>query len=251
MYSEKKINRKGTMPFIEHMRELRKRLILSIIIILAGTIVSFLFYHQIITYLFKPFAQLNIAYDANILYINSLFEGFLIKLKVSVICGVLLACPFLLYNIIRFIFPGLNKKEKKILIISLFTSILLVSISFYYGYYSIIPIAVKFLTSREVIPTKVGLLLNFEKNIFYIFQFLLVALIVFQTPIILELLMAMNLIKRKVLLSSSRFIVVAIFILSAVLTPPDIITQFGLALPLIILFYLTILIAKIFHFGED
>ena len=109
----------------------------------------------------------------------------------------------------------------------------------------------RFLTSSKFIPFNVGLLLNYTKNIFYILQFIFIALVIFQTPIILELLLISNVVKRKALLKMSKYIIILIFVLSALLTPPDFISQVSLATPLIVLYFLTILIAKIFRFGED
>jgi sec-independent protein translocase protein TatC len=83
-----------------------------------------------------------------------------------------------------------------------------------------------------------------------IFQFLLITIIIFQLPIILEILMIMNLLGRRALLRASRFIVIGIFVLAAIVTPPDFISQVSLALPLVGLFFLTILIARIFNFGK-
>ena len=125
------------------------------------------------------------------------------------------------------------------------------ALSAYYAYYQIIPISIAFLTNTGFIPERVGLLLNYQKNIFYVFRFMLVTLILFQLPIILEVLMVVSLVKRRTLMRTSRFFVVGIFVLSALMTPPDFISQVSVALPLILLFFLTILIAKIFHFGEQ
>ncbi len=94
------------------------------------------------------------------------------------------------------------------------------------------------------------MLLNYGKNIFYVFRFLLVTMILFQIPIILELLLAMNMVNRRAVLKASRFVIVGIFALAAILTPPDFVSQIGVALPLIAFFFLTILIAKLFKFGE-
>jgi sec-independent protein translocase protein TatC len=185
------------------------------------------------------------------LFINTLFEGFLTKLKISLLAGFIISFPVHLYNAIRFIFPALKVKEKRVIVIGLFISFGLLAFSFYYSYYNIIPISVRFLTSRNFIPNQVGLLLNYNKNIFYILQFIFIALVIFQTPILLELLLVTNVIKRKTLLKFSRYVMVGIFILSALLTPPDFVSQVSLSVPLIVLYFLTILIAKIFKFGED
>ena len=79
----------------------------------------------------------------------------------------------------------------------------------------------------------------------------MMTIVLFQTPIVLELLMIMNILKRKTLLRASKYVIVGFFVLSAALTPPDFISQLSLALPLVGLFFLSILIAKIFRFGDE
>lgn len=238
------------MTFLGHLQELRKRLFLSAIGILIGSVIAFLFFNQLLDFLFAPFLSIETMDTEKQLFINTLFEGFLTKIKISLLTGAILSFPLHLYNIIKFVFPALSKKEKGVILIGLITSTSLIIGSFYYSYYKIIPLSVKFLTSRAFIPFSVGLLLNYNKNIFYILQFIFIALILFQTPIILELLLITNIVKRTSLLRASKYIVVMIFVFSSLLTPPDFISQVSLAGPLIALFFLTLLIAKIFRFGE-
>ncbi len=238
------------MSFLDHIRELRKRLFVSFIALTITFIVAFIFYEQIVEILIKPLKAANSSLGKEKLFINSIYEGFAIRIKISFITGIVLSLPVHLYNIIKFIFPGLKRKEKKIIIYSLISSFFLILFSIYYGYFKIIPVSVKFLTDAAFVPANVGLLLNFGKNIFYILQFLLIGLLIFQLPLILELLLYLNMIKRKTVLKISRFIVVGIFVLSAIVTPPDIFSQIAFALPLIVLYYLAIIIAKIFKFGE-
>lgn len=238
------------MPFLEHLRELRNRLIVSFIAIFIGFVISFIIYDTIIAVLSRPLNLVNKILHNKTLFINSIYEGFAIRIKVSLLAGILFSLPVHIYNFIKFVFPGLTLKERKVIIYSLIASFFLVVISIYYGYFKIIPFSVKFLTSTSFVPDSVGILLNFGRNIFYIFQFLLMGLLIFQLPLVLELLMYMNILKRKSVLKASRFIIVGIFILSAIVTPPDVVSQIAFALPLILLFFLTIVIAKIFRFGE-
>jgi sec-independent protein translocase protein TatC len=240
------------MPFFDHIRELRRRLMVSIGAILIASVVSFIFYDPIIALLFAPFNALGQKMGEHILYAHTLFEGFSIKLQISFVSGIISTLPVHLYNIIKFVFPALMPKEKKIIVVSLVSSFFLVALAIYYGYFQIIPVSISFLTSASFIPKDVGLLLNFESNIFVILQFLLITIATFQTPIVLELLMIMKIVKRKALFRSSRFVIVGIFIISAVITPGDIVmTQIVMAIPMILLYFLTILIAKIFKFGES
>ena len=239
------------MAFVDHLRELRKRLFVSMVAILVASIVCFIFYENILAILSQPFENLARSISEEVLFINTLFEGFLIKVKVALISGAVLSFPVHLFNIIKFVFPGLLKKERKVIAISLATSFVLIVASVYYGYFKVIPISVRVLTSSGFIPRNVGLLLNYGKNIFYIFQFLFITVILFQLPIALEILLIMNVVKRKALLRSSRYVIVGVFLLAAALTPPDFISQITLALPLVLLFFVAILIAKIAGFGGD
>lgn len=239
------------MTVLDHLTELRKRIIVSLIGVLVGSVVGFLVFDYTIQLLFEPFSRIDSFNTEKELFVHTLFEGFLTKIKISVLTGIILSFPVHLYNLIRFIFPGLKDREKKIVIIGLIVSFILIIFSFYYSYYRIIPLSVRFLTGEEFIPVKVGMLLNYSRNIFYILQFILATLILFQTPILLEILLIMNIVSRKAVLRASRYIVVGIFILSAIITPPDFISQVTLSAPLIGLFFLTILVARIFRFGEE
>ena len=238
------------LTFWGHLSELRIRIMISAIGITLGSIAAFLLFKYILALLFRPFESLEAYAGDKQLFINTIFEGFLTKLKISILAGIIFSFPVHLYNLVCFIFPALRRREKRIIVAGLAVSFVLIVFSFYYSYFKIVPISVSFLTSKNFIPIKVGLLLNYTKNIFYILQFLFVTLVVFQTPIVLEILLIAKVVTRKRLLKMSRFVIVIIFVLSAILTPPDFVSQVSLAVPLIILYFLTILIAKIFRFGE-
>lgn len=241
----------NNMPILSHLKELRSRLLSSIIFLIIGFSVAIFFYDYIIAVLYKPLLVLESSLDNNILYINTVFEGFVVKLKVSVLSGLILSYPLHIFNIIRFVFPGLHKKEKLVISFTLIVSFLFIVGSFFYSYYTILPVSIDFLTSKGFIPDNTGMILSLSGNISYIIQFILVALVIFQLPIILEILLIFNILKRKAMLKSGRYVVVLFFVMSAMLTPPDFVTQIGLALPLSVLYFLTILIAKIFKFGGE
>lgn len=239
------------MPFLDHLAELRRLLIISVIALAAGSAVSFVLYNHIIDLLYDPLTVLARRDDGNLLYINTIFEGFLTRLKISIMSGAVLSFPVHLFNALRFVFPGLHAKEKRILIISLAASFVFVVLSFLYSYFRIIPISISFLTGKGFIPENTGLLLGFSGNIFFILQFMLAALVVFQIPIILEILMVLNVVRRKALWRIGRYVIVASFVLAAIVTPPDFVSQLSLALPLIALYYLALLVARVFGFGKE
>lgn len=240
------------MPLLSHLKELRQCLIISAAALAAGFIAALCIYDYLIDFLYEPLLQLSSSLDEQeVLYVNSITEGFLVRLKISALAGFILSVPVHLMNLLRFVFPGLVGREKRIISISLAASFILVLGSFFYSYYTIIPVSIAFLTGSGFIPENTGMLLSFGSNIFYILQFIIMAILVFQLPIVLEILLIMNVVNRSTLLKLGKYLVVLFFLIAALLTPPDLITQIGLALPMTALFYLTILIAKIGRFGEE
>jgi sec-independent protein translocase protein TatC len=245
-------NPRGEMSFVDHLRELRKRIIVSMIAILCAAVVSYVFFDYIVTFLIEPFRGIEaLSIRDEILFVNTIFEGFLVRLKIAILAGIVLSLPVHVFNIIMFILPGLTTKEKKVILISLIVSFCLIVLSSYYGYFYVIPISIGFLSSSGFIPEDVGLLLNYGKDIFAILQFLLITVVLFQLPIVLEILMIMNVLSRTALLKASRFVVVGAFVLSAIVTPPDFVSQIFVALPLVGLYFLAILVARIFNFGKS
>lgn len=248
---------RGTMPFLEHAAELRQRLLISLAAVLLAAIACYLFYEPVLAVLLRPLESLPDAapvapeaHDAY-LFINTIFEGFLVRVKVALIAGAVLSLPVHLYHLVRFIFPGLTGRERRAVTATLAASFVLLLAGFLYSYYSVIPLSVRFLVSGGFIPPGVGLLLNFQRNVFFVFQFLLVFLLVFQIPILLVVLMMTGAVTRRALLRASRYAVVLIFALSAVVTPPDVVSQVSLAVPMVGMFFLSILVAKLLGFGAE
>lgn len=247
------------MSILEHIRDLRKSLIWALVSILLGFSVVLYFFDSVIVFLYTPLLPLasggnnvtSISSLNDTLFISNLLEGFTTKISISILGGVIFALPIIIYAILRFIFPALTKKERRIVFIALLFCSIFAFVGFYYGYVVILPFAVKFLTGTGFIPEDVGVLLNYTKSVYFIFQFVLVMLLVFQFPVVLCVLMALNILKRKQLLKVSRYVIVGIFAVCAIVTPPDIFSQITVALPLIMLYYLSIIVAYIFHFGGE
>jgi len=240
------------MSFGGHFSELRTRLIVSLAAVLVLSVLSYVFYDRVIGLLTAPFKGLHSGINSQALFINSIYEGFTVRIKISFVSGLVLSLPVLIFNLLQFIFPGLTPKERRVILYSLIASFVLLAAGAYYGYSFMIPVLVGFFLKTGFLPDGIGVLLNFDRNIFYILQFLLLTVLVFQLPILLELLMIMNILKRKAVFKASRIIIVLIFVLAAVMTPsPDAFSQLAVALPLTALFLLTLLVAEIFKFGGE
>jgi sec-independent protein translocase protein TatC len=236
------------IPLIEHIKELRSRIIWILGVVICTSVLAYCCYNEILAILYRPFEILETENGAA-LYATSLFEGFMVRFKISLLAGVIFALPVILYHVIKFIVPALQAPEKRFLAWWLAAAGIMIIGGILYSYYGIVPLCVKFMTASEFIPSQVGLLLNFEQNIFYILQFILVIALVFQLPIILVVLMAMNILSRAALLKSGRYAIVLFFIIGAIITPPDVISQISVAVPLIALFYISIGVAKFFNWG--
>jgi sec-independent protein translocase protein TatC len=238
-----------SMPILEHIRELRNIILTSLAAYLIACVAAFVFSNQIIDLFTRPFADVGSLVDKT-LVVSSIAEGFVAQLKITVIAGLILSMPVHIFGIIRFVFPGLTGRERRIVLSFLVFSLILIAVGAYLAYFKIVPLAVRFLTSPYFVPRSVGFLLNYQTNIFYIFSFILWAVLALQAPLIMEILLVMNVLKRRQVWKVSRYIIVCIFILAAIITPPDFVSQLGVALPLLFFYFLALFIAKIFRFGE-
>jgi sec-independent protein translocase protein TatC len=241
---------KKTMTVIEHIRELRTTVIISLISYAASCVVCFIFSETIIGIFTSQFSAVGSEVE-KAMVVSTIAEGFLAQLKMTVIAGLILSLPVHIFGIVKFVFPGLLPRERRIVMTFLICSLILIILGAYFAYFKLVPLVVRFLTNPRFVPESVGFLLNFQTNVFYILSFILWAVLALQAPLLMEILLFLNVLKRRQVLRASRYIIVGIFVLAAVITPPDFISQLGVALPLIAFYFLALLIAKIFKCGED
>ena len=123
---------------IDHLKELRRRLLISVFSSVLSAGVAFAFYERAIHFLSRPFQSL-LMQSEHPFFAYTLFEGFFTKVKLSLLLGVVLASPLLLYQLLRFLLPGLKRVEKKIVFIALFFGLILAGISFYLSYFKLLP----------------------------------------------------------------------------------------------------------------
>jgi sec-independent protein translocase protein TatC len=237
------------MPLLEHVRELRRSLLVCLCAFAAAMVVSFILSGKIINLFTRQFREVSSVVDT-VMVASTIAEGFVTKLKITVIAGFILSLPVHVFEVIKFLFPALGKKERAVVLSFLVFSLLLIVVGVYLAYFKIVPLAVSFLTNPRLMPAGVGFLLNYQTNLFYVFSFMLWSILALQAPLLMEILLILNVLKRRSVLRASRFIIVAIFLVSALITPPDFVSQLGVALPLTFFYFLALLIAKIFRFGE-
>ncbi len=231
--------------FISHLSELRKRLINSFIFLIIFFIGCYFFAEHIYGFLVEPFAKA--VKDDNLdrrLIFTALQETFLTYLKVSFFTAFFVTCPFILMQIWKFIAPGLYKHEK----IAILPYLVLTPILFFLGgilvYYLVMPLAIKFFLSFESsgISTNLPIQLEAKVNEYLslVMKLIFAFGISFQLPVVLSLLARIGVVDSLFLRERRKYVVVIIFAAAALLTPPDPITQIGLAIPLLILYELSI-----------
>ena len=236
--------------FISHLAELRKRLIHSFIFLILFFVGCYIYAENLYGFLVEPFATAVKNDDTNRrLIFTALQETFLTYLKVSFFAAFFVTCPFILIQIWKFIAPGLYKHEKK----AILPYLVLTPILFFLGgmlvYYLIMPLAIKFFLSFESsgISTNLPIQLEAKVNEYLslVMKLIFAFGISFQLPVVLSLLARIGLVDSEFLKQRRKYVVVIIFAAAALLTPPDPITQIGLAIPLLLLYELSIFSVKI------
>ncbi len=235
--------------FISHLAELRKRLIHSFIFLILFFVGCYIYAENLYGFLVEPFATAVKNDDTNRrLIFTALQETFLTYLKVSFFAAFFVTCPFILIQIWKFIAPGLYKHEKK----AILPYLVLTPILFFLGgmlvYYLIMPLAIKFFLSFESsgISTNLPIQLEAKVNEYLslVMKLIFAFGISFQLPVVLSLLARIGLVDSNFLKTRRKYVIVIIFAAAALLTPPDPITQIGLAIPLLILYELSIFSVK-------
>lgn len=244
-------NPEKVMPVMEHLRELRNGILISLAAFIVATIGAFIWSNDILGIFMQPFGAVASTVD-NKLVVSNITEGFTTQIRVAVIAGLILSLPVHMFNLIRFIFPGIAAATRRVILGFVVASFVLVVFGAYLAYFRVLPAAVAFLTNPYFVPRGVGFLLNYQQNVFFVFSFILWSIAAFQTPLILDLLLMFNVVKRKKVFGASRYIIVGIFIVAAIITPsPDFVSQLGVGIPMTVLYFLALLVAKLFRWGED
>ncbi len=230
------------LPFTEHLDELRKRLVICIIAIGIGFAIAYPFAEQIFLFLSQPL--LAIMPEDNSFIFTSLTEGFFTYLKLAFFAGMFIACPVILYQIWGFVAPGLYATEKRYVFpFVIFSSIFFLS-GAAFGYYAVFPLAFKFFLGYDT--EYVRMLPSIKLYLSFSCKFLLAFGIVFEMPIFIFFLARMGIVNHQQLSRNRKYVVVVGFIIAAFLTPPDIVSQVLMAVPLLCLYEISILVARFF-----
>lgn len=228
-------------PFMKHLEELRKRLVSSAIAVGVCFVACYIFAERLFAILVSPLKAQMVEGDR--LIFTNLPEMFLTYLKTAFIAAILLASPFIFYQIWMFVAPGLYQKEKKYLFPFVFFSTLLFVGGALFGYFVVFPFGFKFFLgfATDYIQALPSVKQYFSFAIKLLFAFG----VVFELPVIIFFLTKIGIVTPELLQKKRKYAILLTFVAAAILTPPDVITQCMMAGPLIILYELGIIISKV------
>jgi len=230
------------LPLTGHLQELRKRLILSFIAVGAGFILCYAFAEAVFNVLAAPLFKVMPAGGS--LVFTSVAEAFFTYMKVAFVAGLILVSPFVLYQVWAFVAPGLYQKEKRYVVPFVLGGSFFFALGVLFAYFVAIPMGFKFLLGYATDFIKP--LPSMKEYLSFSIKFLLAFGLVFEFPVVLVLLARIGVIDARALSQRRKYAILLIFIFAAVVTPPDLISQVLMALPLMGLYELSILLSKIF-----
>lgn len=238
------------LTFLEHLQELKNRLLFSVIFFFVAFGLCYFFIENIYQILLQPFVS---SFSNNsfqrLIYTNP-SEIFITYLKLAFTSAILISCPIFITQIYLFLAPALYKKEKRTLLLIFFFAPLLFFLGIFFAYFFIAPLALKFFLSFQVpanilenqvaieIEAKVSEYLSFISKLLFAFG------VAFEFPIFLLVLTKFKILSVSKLQKTRKYWIIFIFVISAILTPPDVISQISLAIPMILMFEISILIAR-------
>ena len=228
------------MSFIDHLEELRTRTLKSFLFIIFFSVLGYYLSDNIIDFLIKPVRDHDI--NLQVLKITSIF---LVKIGISIMSGIILSFPFIIYQFLKFILPAFENQlnNYKIIAITVLCIILFI-VGATFGYNILIPLSITFFKGLSLNLELILLNYTLENYLVYLIWILIISSAIFQLPILLIFMIKIGLITRTFLISHRKHIIVAIFIIGAFLSPPDPISQVLIVVPLYLLFELSVLITR-------
>ncbi len=232
----RKVAPEEKLPFTEHLEEFRWRLIIVISTVAIWFGICYNYSTNIIKFVQKPLNQ-------KLIFISPT-EAFFVNLKVAFFTAIFLSLPVIIYQLWAFVAPGLLDKEKKYTLPFIISGTLCFLIGAGFCYFVVLPIGTKFLlgfAGGELKP-----MISVDNYISFISRFMIAFGAVFEFPIVIFFLSKVGIVTPEILSKNRRYSILGIFVLSAILSPPDVLSMFLMAIPLMCLYEISIFIARIF-----
>lgn len=222
------------MGFLEHLEELRGRIIKSLFSIILVSIGAYFFSERLIDFISRPISEL---------YFMSPTEAFAIRIKLSLIAGIIVSVPVIFYHLWQFVVPGLFEREIKLVVPVVLASTIFFLIGATFCFLFVLPLSIKFLlgfgTEKLKPMIKIGDYVSFISYLILAFG------AVFELPVIAYFLGKLGIITPRTLRKGRRYAIVGMLVLSALITPPDVFSQLMLAGPLYFLYEVSIVVVRI------
>ncbi len=232
-------------PLLDHLVELRSRLLRAFMAFAVAFGVCFYFADDIFGFLVRPLTDAFPAGEGKLIY-TKLYEAFFVEVKVAIFAAFFVSFPVIANQIWAFVAPGLYAKEKKAFLPFLIATPVLFTMGAALAYYVVMPTAFHFFLGfqGEKGGLKLEALPGTGDYLALVMQFILAFGISFLLPVLLLLLNRAGIVSREQMAGARRYVIVGIFIIAAVITPPDIVSQLVLAAPLILLFEISLLLMR-------
>ncbi|MCK5145921.1 twin-arginine translocase subunit TatC [bacterium] len=229
---------KNEMPFLEHLEELRWRILKSLGSVVLFMVVTFPFTGAILKILTMP--NDHLADPANLLFLKP--TGMLtVRIEIAIAVGIVISLPVIFYQFWQFVSPGLHSSERNFVFPSIFLTTFCFLLGSAFSYFIIIPTVLPFLFGMGTETISAEININYYMS--FVLRLILVAGLVFELPVISLLLSNLGILKPQFMRKYRRYGIVITFIFSAIVTPPDPMSQMLMALPLLVLYEISIFVA--------
>lgn len=234
------LNENTELTLIEHLLELRRRLLWVLGVWLLCFIAMVPFAQKIYTFMAEPLL-VNLP-AGNHMIATEVIAPFFVPIKVTLMASFIITLPHSLYQIWAFVAPGLYRHEKRLIMPLLIASLLLFALGMTFAYYLVFPIIFKFLTGMT--PAGVTMATDIDKYLSFVLGMFVAFGVTFEVPILVILLNRMGIVSVAQLKRARAYVVVGAFVVAAIVTPPDVLSQTLMALPLILLYEIGIVACR-------
>jgi len=226
--------------FISHLIELRSRLLRSIVAVVVVLVCLFPWAKDIYAALAAPL--LKALPQGSTMIATDVTGTFLVPLKVTLMAAFLIALPYVLYQIWAFVAPGLYQHEKRLALPVIFSSVVFFALGMAFAYFFVFPIAFGFFAGYT--PAGVQMMTDIDKYLSFVLTMFIAFGITFEVPVVVVVLVRLGVVSLDKLRSIRGYVIVGAFIVGAIFTPPDVLSQVMLAVPLWLLYELGLLVAR-------